>query len=84
MDNIKERLRLAAIGFGTLHSDRGDRGLCDDAADRIEELEAALALMPDYIETFQIMRSAGRKRREMASAVAQRIDEIRGYSHDRT
>ena len=46
------------------------------AAYRINELEAALALLPDYVETFRIMRAAGRARAPQAKAVADRLEAI--------
>ena len=40
MGDLVKRLRDAANGLGTLKSELGDFGLCDEAADRIEALEA--------------------------------------------
>ena len=42
-DNLVKRLRDCANGIGDFKNDLGDFGLCDTAADRIEELEAKLA-----------------------------------------
>jgi hypothetical protein len=42
-DDLVTRLRDCANGFGNFKNDLGDFGLCDTAANRIEELEAKLA-----------------------------------------
>jgi hypothetical protein len=42
-DDLVKRLRDCANGFGNFKNDLGDFGLCDTAANRIEELEAKLA-----------------------------------------
>lgn len=39
-DDLKARLRACANGIGNFKSNQGDYGICDDAADRIEALEA--------------------------------------------
>jgi hypothetical protein len=38
MGDLIKRLRDCANGIGSFKSQQGDYGLCDDAADRIEEL----------------------------------------------
>jgi len=42
-DDLVKRLRDCANGIGDFKNDLGDFGLCNTAADRIEELEAKLA-----------------------------------------
>jgi len=39
-DELIEKLRNCANGIGSLKSDKGDYGICDDAADAIEALTA--------------------------------------------
>ncbi len=39
-DELIEKLRNCANGIGSLKSDQGDYGICDDAADAIEALTA--------------------------------------------
>lgn len=49
----------------------------EEAADKIEDLENALRLMPDMIDLFRLAKGAGRKRVDMVRAIAERIEEIR-------
>lgn len=44
---------------------------------RVSELERALELMPDDIETFRLMRLGGRNRADQARVVASRIQSVR-------
>lgn len=41
VQDIVNELRAAANGMRSIKSDKGDYGLCDDAADEIERLRAA-------------------------------------------
>ena len=41
--DIVERLKACANGVGSFKTERGDFGLCDEAADEITRLRAALA-----------------------------------------
>ncbi len=73
MDDLVKRLRACANGIGSFKSNKGDFGLCDDAADRIEALEAALRRIrewsyayplevfpePDFAAAAKVLKDAG-------------------------
>jgi hypothetical protein len=42
MTDIVEQLRWCGLGFPKFKTNRGDYGICDDAADEIERLRKAL------------------------------------------
>ena len=58
-DDLVKRARDCANGIGSFKSDKGDLGLLDDLADRIEALEAALieADALDRVMEHQIKRT---------------------------
>lgn len=55
-DELIEKLRNCANGIGSLKSDKGDYGICDDAADAIEalttEVERKDAALQAYLDAF--------------------------------
>lgn len=90
LDELVEKLRGATRGLCTEDaSGYLPRGVsaadCVEAAatiqrllERDERMREALALLPDEIEVFRIIRGAhGNSHAVMAKAVARRIDEIR-------
>jgi hypothetical protein len=50
--DIVSRLRACANAIGSFKSPKGDYGLCDDAADRIEALQAELAKAREALKPF--------------------------------
>ncbi len=56
-DDLVKQARDCANGLGYTKTERGDLGIFDDLADRIEELEAklakAVAIAKDAIETME-------------------------------
>jgi hypothetical protein len=66
-DDLVKRLRDCANGFGNFKNDLGDFGLCDTAANRIEELEAKLKTVEEIGRAFE--EDAGQLRAKLAKAV---------------
>lgn len=48
-NDLISRLRACGLGMGDFKTSQGDFGLCDDAADEIERLRAALKDQDDEV-----------------------------------